>query len=71
MFERFNADVLAGFFLVAHINMRGRVIADQHHGQSRRHVPATFQPFYFCLDLFLDFFGDGLAVYDSRHEWTP
>ena len=66
MLEGFDADFLASLLLIAHINMRRRVIADQHHRQPRRHVPAPFQAFNIFLDSLLNFFGDGFAVNDSQ-----
>jgi hypothetical protein len=69
--EGFDADILAGFFLIAHINMRSRIITDQNHRQPGRHIPTALQALNFGLDLLLYFFGNGFAVDDSRHELTP
>src|SRR5215204_5230746 len=69
MLEGFNPDIFAGFLFIAHIDVRRRVIAHQHHSQPGRHVPAPLQSLYFCLDLFLNFFGDGFAVDNSRHDY--
>ena len=71
MLKRFDPDILAGFFLIAYIDVRSRIIAHEHHRQPGRHAPAPLQSLYFRLNLFLHVFGDGFAVDDSRHELTP
>ena len=68
MLERFDADFLARFFFVAHVNVRRRIVAHQYHRQARRHAPAPLQTFDFFFDLFLNFLGDGFAVDNRGHE---
>mgnify|MGYP003575413959 CR=1 FL=1 len=65
--QGFGAYLPAGFLLVAHVNVRRGIIADQNHRQTRRPSPAPFETLDFFLDLFLNFLGDGFAVYDRRH----
>src|SRR5215510_4980083 len=71
MLEGSDADFLASLLLIAHVNMRSGIVADEHDSQAWGHSPAALKPVDFLFDLLLNFFGDGLAVNDGSHESTP
>ena len=68
MFEGLDADFLARFFLVAHVNVGGWIVPHQNHRQARCQPPAPLETFDFFFDLFLNFLGDGFAVNDPGHD---
>ncbi len=59
--HRVQAGVMAGLDLVAHIDLAGRVFADQHHGQTRRDATGA-QGGRALGDFGPQLFGEGVAV---------
>src|SRR4029450_755257 len=68
MFVRFYPYFFACFFLVLHIDVRPRIISDQHHSQSGDQPPTPLKPVHLFFDLFLHFFSDSFTVYDRCHD---
>jgi hypothetical protein len=50
--------------------MRRRIIAHQHHGQTRHKAPTPLEAVDFLFDLFLNFFGDRFTVDDNGHDYS-
>jgi hypothetical protein len=59
MLEGLDADILAGLSCAHRYADAGS--SPTSTTAKRRHAPAPLQPFYFCLDLFLNFFCDGFC----------
>jgi len=58
---RVQAAVFAGLDLVAHIDLAGRVVADQHHGQARGDA-LHFEGLGAVGDFGAQLFGQGIAI---------
>src|SRR5215831_14237782 len=68
MFVRFYSYFFACFFLILHVDVRPRIISNQHHSQSWDQPPASLQPFNLFFDLFLHLFSDSFTIYDRCHD---
>jgi hypothetical protein len=64
MLKGFNPNFLAGFLLIANVNLRPWIVTDQDDGQTRHQSPASLEPIDFFLDLFLNFLGNGFTIND-------
>ena len=64
MFIGIHAAFKGLFALVAHIDLTGRVFADQDHGQTGGNAVIGFQLGYFGSDVFAQFGCEGFAVDD-------
>ena len=63
-----NSGLCGGPLLVADVDLRGRVVADEHHVQTRRSVVRCPEGIGPGLDLRPHFFGKRLAVDQLSHE---
>lgn len=62
MHLRVEADLCAGLALVAHVDLRGGILADQYDGEARRTSARGQDGVDAVANLDADFGGDGLAV---------
>ncbi len=70
--HRHEPALLAGHALVAHVDVRGRVVADEHHGEPGPAFAARGEPVAFLANLAPDVRRDGLAVDDpASHAVDP